>query len=174
MTPHIMSTYTIRTKGTTMHEPRLRVAIVALVCTILAGCGSTSTMAPSSSPQPPPAVSFVNMAGSWTGTLETANLETRAIDMTIVQDAACVDGVWASVPAGWTGAISGYAAADSFSGQISMEVFDNLGQRCSGVGDTNGPVDTTKIRLTSEGTFSAVIRCNSILARSLVLTLHRK
>ncbi len=119
-------------------------------------------------------MSFVNMAGSWTGTLETANLGSRSIDMTIVQDGACVDGVWSSVPAGWTGAISGYAAADSFSGQISMEVFSEGGERCSGVGDTTGPADANTIRLASPGAFSTAARCNSVLARTLVVTLRRK
>jgi len=164
----------VGTNGAMMLERGIRTAIMTLAFAVLVGCGSTSTTAPSSPTQPPPDVSFVNMAGQWTGTLETANLETRSITMTIVQDAACVDGVWSSTPPGWSGAISGYAAADSFSGQVSMEIITDAGERCTGVGDTSGPVDAANIRLTSAGTFSVVVKCNTVLARSLVLTLHRK
>jgi hypothetical protein len=138
------------------------------------GCSSNSTTAPSPpGQQPPPAVSFVNMAGSWSGTLESSTHQTRTITMTVVQDGSCVDGVWTSTQDQWTGAISGYAAADSFSGEISIATVNELGERCTGVGNTSGPVDAGSLRLTSPGMFSVVIRCNSLLPQSVVLTLRR-
>ncbi len=138
------------------------------------GCSSNSTTAPSPpSQQPPPAASYVNMAGSWSGTLESSNQQMRSVTMVVVQDGSCVDGVWTSTQDAWMGAISGYAAADSFSGDISIQTVNDLGERCTGVGKTSGPVDAGSLRLTSPGMFSAVIKCNSLLPQSLVLTLRK-
>jgi hypothetical protein len=148
-------------------------AALLLVSTMGLGCGSTPpTAASPSNPQPSPAVPAVNFAGSWSGTLESSNFPTRTVTMTVVQDGACVDGVWQTDPPAWTGAISGYAGPDSFSGQISVEMVTNSGEKCSGVGDTNGHVDTQALRWTSAGFFSVAIRCNP-LPQSVVLTLHR-
>jgi hypothetical protein len=144
------------------------------VSTLSLGCSSNPTTAPSTSrPQPPPPVSFVNMAGTWSGTLESSTHQTRMITMTVVQDGSCVDGVWTSTQDQWTGAISGYAAADSFSGEISIATVNELGERCTGVGNASGPVDPESLRLTSPGMFSVVIRCNSLLPQSVVLTLRK-
>jgi hypothetical protein len=137
------------------------------------GCSSNPATAPSPSPQPPPAVSFVNLAGSWSGTLESSTHQTRTVTMVVVQDGSCVDGVWTSTQDQWTGAISGYATADSFTGDISIQTPNDLGDRCTGVGKTSGPVDTGSLRLTSPGMFSVVIRCNSLLPQSVVLTLRK-
>jgi hypothetical protein len=93
--------------------------------------------------------------------------------MVVVQYGACVDGAWSSTQDGWTGAISGYAAADSFSGDISIQTLNDLGERCTGVGKTSGPVDTGSLKLTSPGMFSVVIKCNSLLPQSVVLTLRK-
>ena len=106
------------------------------------GRPSNSTTAPSPpGQQPPPAVSFVNMAGSGSGTLESSTHQTRTITMTVVQGRElrgwCVD----DTQDHWMGAISGYAAADSFSGEISIATVNDLGERCTGVGTTSGPVD---------------------------------
>src|SRR5262245_38854099 len=155
--------------------PAVRAFVVqVLVVSVFGfGCSSNSATAPSPPSSPPPPASFVNMAGSWSGTLESSNHQTRTVTMIVVQDGSCVDGVWTSTQDRWTGAISGYAAADSFSGEISIQTVNDLGERCTGVGNTSGPVETGSLRLTSPGMFSVVIRCNSLLPQSVVLTLRK-
>jgi hypothetical protein len=84
-----------------------------------------------------------------------------------------VDGYWTSAGGEWTGGISGYAEAASFAGQFSVELLNDVGQRCNGVGDTQGPTDQQSIRWTSVGVFSNVVKCNGLMPQSIVLTLHR-
>jgi hypothetical protein len=127
----------------------------------------------STAPPPRPSASFVNIAGVWTGTLESSNLPTRSVTVTFFQDGACVDAYWTSAGGEWTGGISGYADAASFAGQLSVELLNDVGQRCNGVGDTQGVTEQKSIRWTSVGVFSNVIKCNGLMPQSIVLTLHR-
>ena len=145
-----------------------------LICGIAAGslaCGSTSSNG-SGSP-PAPQGPFANVAGTWVGTLETANFSTHTVTLTVAQGGNCVDGAWSSSASDWTGAISGYAGADSFSGQISFERLADDGGKCSAVGDIAGTVTDTAIRWKSAG-LSAVGSCTGGLPQSLVLTLQRQ
>jgi hypothetical protein len=115
----------------------------------------------------------VNIAGSWTGTMESSNFPPRTVVMTVVQGGNCVDGAWTSSPGNWSGAISGYAGTDSYSGQISVELVTDNGDRCSGVGTTSGPVNADSLRWTSTG-FSTTGQCSSALPQSVVITLQRR
>jgi hypothetical protein len=114
----------------------------------------------------------VNLAGSWSGTLESTNFPSHAITMTIVQGGSCVDGAWLSSSDTWSGALSGYAGADSYSGQITIEFTTDSGDRCNGVATTNGPASTDTISLKSTG-FMAIGQCATTLPQSLVVKLHR-
>ena len=115
----------------------------------------------------------VNIAGTWTGTLESSNFGTRMIKMLVVQSGNCVDGVWDSLPAEWTGAISGYATVDSYSGQISLERTTEDGSRCTAVGKITGPVTGTTLRWTGDS-LSSVGQCKGDIPRSIVVVLQRE
>jgi hypothetical protein len=93
--------------------------------------------------------------------------------MTVSQGGNCVDGVWSSSMSGWTGAISGFASADAYSGQFSFERTADDGGKCSAVGNISGPVGATTLRWTSDG-LTAVGSCTGPLPQSLVLTLQRQ
>jgi hypothetical protein len=114
----------------------------------------------------------VNIAGNWSGTLESENFPRRTITMMVVQGGSCVDGAWTAAGSDWKGAISGYAGSDSYSGQISVEAVTDTGERCSGVGNASGEVGADTLRWTSPG-FSAVGQCSGTLPKSVVITLHR-
>jgi hypothetical protein len=142
--------------------------VIALVLGAASGC-SASPATPSPAPLPGP---VVNIAGNWSGTFESENFSTRTITMTVVQGGNCVDGVWTSGASDWTGAISGFAGADSFSGQISFEAVTESGDRCTGVGNTSGQVGSDTLRWTSTG-FTAVGQCTGTLPKAIVISLRR-
>src|SRR5215471_3904626 len=89
-----------------------------VVVALASACGSSRSP---TTPSGNGTGSVVNIAGVWTGTLESSNFPTRTVTLTVVQSGSCVDGAWSSSSSDWTGAISGFAGADSFSGQISFE-----------------------------------------------------
>src|SRR5215831_2845168 len=91
--------------------------LVVVVAASACGSSTSSPTTPSTNGGGP----VVNLAGVWTGTLESSNFPTRTVTLTVVQGGSCVDGAWNSSTSDWTGAISGFAATDSFSGQISFE-----------------------------------------------------
>jgi hypothetical protein len=93
--------------------------------------------------------------------------------MTVSQGGNCVDGVWSSTPPGWTGAISGFASTDSFSGQFSFERTAEDGGKCSAVGSISGPVGASTLRWTSDG-LTATGACAGAIPQTLVLTLQRQ
>jgi len=142
--------------------------VIALVLAAASAC-SASPATPSPAPLPGP---VVNIAGNWSGTFESGNFSTRTITMTVVQGGNCVDGVWTSGASDWTGAISGFAGADSFSGQISFEAVTERGDRCTAVGNTSGQVGSDTLRWTSTG-FTAVGQCTGTLPNTIVISLRR-
>lgn len=84
-------------------------------------------------PAPIPA-DVVDISGVWVGTLES-ELGVQQITLTVVQFSNCVDGTWRSNSTDWRGAISGFAAKDSYAGLVSLERGS-----CLGVVDVTGPV----------------------------------
>ncbi|MGE3176260.1 MAG: hypothetical protein AB7O32_02220 [Vicinamibacterales bacterium] len=143
--------------------------VLLWLCAI--SCGGGGSIA---DPGPtPPSGTFVDIAGRWSGVLESANLPARQITMMVVQSGNCVDGVWEE-PGGWTGAISGFATGDAYEGQISIER-DEGGRRCSAVGVVTGPVATATAHWTGSG-FSGVgaVPCQEPLPQSIVLTMRRE
>ncbi len=148
-------------------SPRAGLAMLGLVILFDACSSSTLTIGPTPTPVP-----SVNIAGSWSGTLESSNLAARSVSLTVVQAGNCVDGAWLSADANWRGAISGFASADAYSGQISIERTDGSG-RCAGVGTVSGPVDGNTLRWTGSG-FTAVGTCEGELPTSIILSLQRQ
>jgi hypothetical protein len=109
----------------------------------------------------------VNVAGTWTGTLES-ELGTQTITLTVVQLANCVDGTWISGGQDSRGAISGFADASSFSGQLSFER-----GRCSAIGTVSGAVGSDTLRWTGTG-LKPIGPCSEPLPQSIVVTMRRQ
>jgi hypothetical protein len=155
------------------HRCGIGFVLLAFVCGLGQSCGGSSSLpvSPPSGPTPGPVGPFANVAGRWSGTLESANAPSQTIALNAVQGGNCVDGTWASDSMDWTGAISGFADAVSYNGQISIELVVG-GQRCTGVGDISGPVGADSIRWTGAG-FRLIGQCAAPLPQSIVVTLHR-
>jgi hypothetical protein len=148
--------------------------LVCLVVTaITAGCSSDSSTEPPpthagpTAPPPGAVEPSVNIAGNWTGTLES-NLGSQAISMTVVQLANCVDGTWISSGQNSRGAISGFAGTDSFTGQLSFE----RGQ-CSAIGTVSGEVGADTLRWTGSD-LKPFGPCSDPLPQSIVVTMRRQ
>ena len=150
---------------------RLIAALLAAAMGIQCGSGASDTPSPSPSPALPVGP-FVDVSGTWAGTLESSNFPTSNITLTVVQSLNCVDGAWASDSSAWTGAISGYAGADSFAGQMSLEFVTDTGAHCNIVGPVSGSVDSNHILWNSTGFVAGA--CPSVVPKSLVVSLHRK
>jgi hypothetical protein len=110
----------------------------------------------------------VNIAGIWVGTLESPNLPTQSISMTVVQLANCVDGTWISSGQNSRGAISGFAGKDSFTGQLSFE----RGQ-CSAIGTVTGEVGSDTLRWTGTD-LKPIGSCADPLPQSVVVSMRRQ
>ena len=147
--------------------------LVCLVATAMTACSSDSSTEPPpthagpTAPPPGPVEPSVNIAGNWTGTLES-NLGSQAISMTVVQLANCVDGTWISSGQNSRGAISGFAGTNSFTGQLSFE----RGQ-CSAIGTVSGEVGADTLRWTSSD-FKPFGPCSDPLPQSIVVTMRRQ
>lgn len=128
---------------------------------------SSTTQSPSSLP-----VNSVNIAGTWSGTLESSNLPTQTISLIVVQTGNCVDGAWQSADSSWRGAISGIATADAYTGQISLERLDD-GGTCSAVATVSGPVDGQTLRW-SGTSFTMSRSCDRALPVGFTLSLRRQ
>jgi len=108
------------------------------------------------------------MNGTWVGTLDTPNIGSRQITLTIVQFANCVDGTWRSASQDARGAISGFAAKDSFTGLVSFERGE-----CSAVADVTGTVVSDTIQWTT-GAVRPYGTCVDPLPQSISLSLRRQ
>jgi hypothetical protein len=157
---------------------RLSVCAVWMAIALLGfACGSTISPAtptgPTHTPDPnlPVPANPANVAGNWTGTLESAGAAPRTISVLAFQTAACVDGAWNSDPAEWVGAISGYADVGSFSGSISIQRPADGPGKCGGVGTFSGEVGDATIRWTSSG-FTG--ECAGGLPQAVTITLRRQ
>jgi hypothetical protein len=114
------------------------------------GCGSGSSSTTPPTPTQPADPSIPNLAGTWTGTIESAAFTTREISAQIVQTGVdCVDGAWRTTATEMNGAISGFAqASSSFSGFLSVEGTPNGSGLCLGVVRVTGSATATGIKWT--------------------------
>jgi hypothetical protein len=113
------------------------------------------------------------MAGNWTGTVKSSNFPTRNITLVVSQGDSCVDGEWHDATLDWKGAISGFASADSFSGQLSFERTDAGGGKCQAAANISGPVGDV-MKLAAGDLSSPPGSCTGDLPQALVLTLTRQ
>jgi hypothetical protein len=150
----------------------MRVLLICLVLSAAACSSGASTSAPPphqnpTAPSPAPTEPSVNVAGAWSGTLES-NLGTQSIAMTVVQLANCVDGTWISSGQESRGAISGFAGTASFTGQLSFER-----GRCSAIGTITGEVGAETLRWTGTD-MKPIGPCSDPLPQSIVVTMRRQ
>jgi hypothetical protein len=110
------------------------------------------------------------MNGTWVGTLESPD-RVQQITMTVVQFSNCVDGTWRSNSSDYRGALSGFAAKDSYTGLFSFEIGS-----CLGIVEVTGNVGADTLRLTGgQVTKSAGSgTCVDPLPASVVLSLRRQ
>ena len=151
---------------------RIRIACGIIIAVAALAC-STDDPPTSTTPTSPtaPPVDVVNVAGNWVGTIESANLPPQTISMVVVQFADCVDGSWRSTDGDWTGAISGFARKDSFSGQITFERRSNGG--CLASGNVGGDVGSDTLRWISVGA-TPIGACAGSVPQSFVVNLRRQ
>ncbi|MEQ1760039.1 MAG: hypothetical protein ABL986_17115 [Vicinamibacterales bacterium] len=150
------------------------VAAIAVAVSTL-GCGSApaAQTSPTHTPSPQTVTGpFVELAGTWTGTIESSNFPARTITVTLIQSLNCVDGVWRSNDGEWTGAISGLATMDAYTGQVSFERSEDRG-RCGGIANVAGPSDPSTLRWSGAG-FAVRGTCAGDLPQSIVLSLVRQ
>jgi hypothetical protein len=132
---------------------------------------SPSPPSPSPGPASPSPAAPANVAGNWTGTLESSGFATRTISILAFQGGTCVDGAWRTDPPEWSGAISGFADVSSFSGSVSFERPADGPGKCAGIATFSGAVGTDAIRWTSEG-FTGT--CAGGLPQSVTMILRRQ
>lgn len=111
------------------------------------------------------------MNGTWVGTIESPNLGVQQITLTVVQFSNCVDGTWRSTSQDLRGAISGFAAKDSFSGLVSFEQGS-----CLGVVEASGQAGADAFLLTGGAVKPSVASgaCPNPLPQSITLSLRRQ
>ena len=119
-----------------------RLAVLFAVCLTGCGGGSSSPTAPSPPPPPPPA----NVAGQWSGTLESTNYVPLAVFVTLNQTSTTVSGTWAASTgsSGIAGNITGTVDTSSFTGTMTLSLNQSAG--CSG--SFSGPAATASSTLT--------------------------
>jgi hypothetical protein len=132
---------------------------------------SPSTPSPPAPTPGPAAVAPANVAGNWTGTLQSDNFAPRTISILAFQSGNCVDGAWKTDPAEWVGAISGFADVGSFSGSISFQRPADGPGKCGGIGTFSGEVSENTIRWTSTG-FTG--ECAGGFPQAVTITLKRQ
>lgn len=111
-----------------MHTMRQAAALLLVAITAACGGSSSSPTAPTPPPPPPPA----QVAGQWSGTLETANYIPLPVFVTLNQSGTTVTGTWASQTgsAGIAGNINGTVDQTTFTGTITYSINQTAG--CSG------------------------------------------
>jgi hypothetical protein len=113
----------------------------------------------------------INMAGTWSGTLQLPGAAVRNVSMLIVQTVDCVDGAFHTDANEWIGAISGYATRTAFSGVMSLQKADDGQGKCTGNGATEASLTGDTLSFTA-GNFTG--DCPGGLPASLTLTLRRQ
>jgi hypothetical protein len=150
---------------------------LAILAMCAGGCGGGTSSPPAPSPTPPAAPAPgpsgpLNLAGTWTGTLQGPGLPARTVTMLIVQSTDCVDGAWHTEQSEFTGAISGFSNPKSFAGTLSLQrPADGLG-KCTGLGDTEATLNGTTLTFMVP---ALRVECDAGgVPPSLTLTLRRQ
>src|SRR5262245_14224369 len=124
-----------------------RHSVGALVICLLSCGGRGPSPVPTS---PPPDPTIANVAGNWTGSIESTAFASRAISAVLTQVGVdCVDGAWRATGSELIGAISGFAQPNfSFSGFLSVEGSAEGTGLCPGVFRVTGSASATGIKWT--------------------------
>jgi hypothetical protein len=119
---------------------------VAVLALLSASCGGKSPVAPT---PPPPA----NVAGSWTGNLQSSNWASQAVNTLFNQSGSSVSGTWSASPNDWNGTLTGTTDAATFTGTFTISAPNALGAgpRCTGTASVNGSASGVTLRWTSPG-----------------------
>jgi hypothetical protein len=123
---------------------RLLFLVVALV---IQACSGNSN-SPSSTGN-----AFAQLAGNWTGNLQSSNFPTVAITLQLSQTSGAVTGTWTSSSAAtdWTGTVSGTASANSFTGMFTVSSPSAAAGGCNGTATVNGAAGGATLTWTSPG-----------------------
>ena len=115
-----------------------RLASVLALVVAFSACGSSAPTAPT---PPPPA----NVAGSWSGTLESSNYQPLAVFVTLNQTSATVTGTWAaqSGASGIAGNVNGTTDSSSFTGSITFSINQTAGCSASFSGGASSAATMT-------------------------------
>lgn len=148
-----------------MRRPLERATLLVLVCVVLSACSDSAT-GPSS------AGSVVDIAGSWSGTLASANNPTEPIVVELSQSGTNVSGTWRGTTLTWNGEVSGTVEGASFSGRFTFTGTASDDSVCTGAADVSGSAGSTALSWTSSiGVVGAA--CAAPLPAALRLELRR-
>ena len=115
-----------------------RAVLICCLTLFLGACGKDAPTAPT----------LPNLAGTWTGNLESTNFSATSVQLTLSQTSDTVSGNWTS-PNDWNGTVNGTVAANSFSGTVTISAPNSsgIGARCTGTSALTagnvGPATTT-------------------------------
>ena len=117
---------------------RLVVALASVL--LLSSCGS------------PTGPSYPAVDGTWTGTFQTANFGTHAIQLTLQQSKNIVNGTW-TADGDWNGTLSGLLeVSGTFSATMTNSVPGaNGGARCAGTATMGGAFTSSLLTLGTNG-----------------------
>jgi len=124
-----------------------RLAASLAICALV-NCGGNGPSPPTSPPAADPTIA--NVAGTWTGSIESSAFASRPITAILTQIGVdCVDGAWRTAESELVGAISGFAQPNnSFSGFLSVEGSTDGTGLCPGVFRVTGSASATGIKWT--------------------------
>jgi hypothetical protein len=134
---------------------RLAIALPSLL--LLAACGGSPTR---------PAA-YPPVAGNYTGTIQTNNFGTQAIQIQVSQNQEVVTGQWTS-DAGWSGTLVGRVeTTGSMTAAMSIVAANAAGVGCAGTATVGGGFTTALLSLGSPG-FSG--QCSALPQDLTILT----
>jgi hypothetical protein len=150
--------------------PVLSIALLLSIAAVDVACGGSGPRSPRAPTTPAPGSSnFPQVAGTWTGTIESSQFAAQPISVRFVQSLDCVDGDWKTTGTDWNGAISGYAQTEVFSGFISVEGSLSGTGLCVAINRVSGRTTATDIEWTmvNDG------NCAGGVAQTVTFRMHR-
>jgi hypothetical protein len=94
---------------------------------------------------------FAQVAGNWTGNLQSSNFPTIAITLQLSQTSGTVTGTWASAATDWNGTVSGTATATNFTSTFTISAPSTGTGRCDGTATVSGAAGGATLTWTSPG-----------------------
>lgn len=128
----------------------MRRLAVCLAFVVVSACGGGSRTPIAPTPPPP-----ANIAGGWSGTLESSNFGIHSVLAQFTQTSATVTGTWASMTLGGgsSGNFTGTTDVSSFTGIMTLSAPSTAGGVCTGTASIAGPASSSlaTLRWTSVG-----------------------